>query len=765
LTLEAWVKSAVGGIDRTIFSKGTNAYALELGDDNFVYFRMDHFGPTIVKSTVPIADTAWHHVVATKNGAAVKLYLDGVDVTGPINGVTLGNNAIPLNIGRRTVAGTGLFNGTLDEVAIYNVALSGAQVVAHHNAGINGGGAAPDPTGLDGAILRLDPATGAAMAGNPLIASSDLNARRIISYGVRNPFRITFRPGTNELWIGDVGFSAWEEIDLLASPTGGLLNYGWPCYEGVGREGSYDNLNVDLCESLYAAGSGAVAAPYLTYSHAAQVVPGETCPTANGSSITGLAFYGSGSYPAAYNGGLFFSDYSRDCIWFMPALGNGRPDTGHIATFVAPAANPVYLTIGPGGDLFYADFDGGSIHRVVYFAGNQPPTAVPAAVPTSGSAPLAVAFDGRGSTDPENGTLTYAWDFDGNGTDDATTAQANHTYTTGGTYAARLRVTDPGGLSDSKTVTISVNNTPPVPSIVSPLASLTYSVGDLINFSGGATDAQDGAIPAAGLSWSIIMHHCPTDPNSCHTHTVQTITGVASGSFSAPDHEYPSYLEIVLTATDSGGLQASTSVRIDPATVVLSFATVPTGLQLTVGSFTGTAPFTRTVIQGSRNSLSAPTPQVQGGTQYAWSSWSDGGAQSHDVIASAAASYSATYQAISADVRISQTAVATSGTVTIGLTVTNGGLATAAGVTVTDQLSTKLTFVSASSGVGSCTYRSTDRTVVCALGSLSNGQQVAITITTSSSKGGSITNTASVSATTPDLNLANNSASATVRLR
>ena len=45
----------------------------------------------------------------------------------------------------------------------------------------------------------------------------DANARRIIAYGMRNPFRFTTRPGTNELWIGDVGWNDWEEINRLRS--------------------------------------------------------------------------------------------------------------------------------------------------------------------------------------------------------------------------------------------------------------------------------------------------------------------------------------------------------------------------------------------------------------------------------------------------------------------------------------------------------------------------------------------------------------------
>src|SRR5204863_277900 len=70
----------------------------------------------------------------------------------------------------------------------------------------------------------------------------------------------------------------------------------------------------------------------------------------------------------------------------------------------------------------------------------------------------------------------------------------------------------------------------------------------------------------------------------------------------------------------------------------------PTGLQLTVGSTSSATPFTRTVIVGSSNSLSAASPQTLNGTSYQFSSWSDGGAQTHNVTAPAnPATYTATY--------------------------------------------------------------------------------------------------------------------------
>ena len=190
-----------------------------------------------------------------------------------------------------------------------------------------------DPTTLDGSILRLNPDTGAALPDNPNAASSDPNARRIVAYGLRNPFRITVRPGTNEIWAGDVGWSAWEEINRVDNPTGPMRNFGWPCYEGNERQGGYDNLNLNMCETLYAQGAPARANPYYTYHHSAQVVPGETCPT-GGSSISGLAFYpAGGSLGPAYEGALFFTDYSRGCIWAMLRGANGLPDPGNVQTF------------------------------------------------------------------------------------------------------------------------------------------------------------------------------------------------------------------------------------------------------------------------------------------------------------------------------------------------------------------------------------------------------------------------------------------------
>ncbi|MDP9795983.1 glucose/arabinose dehydrogenase [Catenuloplanes nepalensis] len=498
-----------------------------------------------------------------------------------------------------------------------------------------------DATGLDGTLIRLNPATGAGAGGNPLSASSDANARRIVAYGLRNPFRFAMRPGTSEVWTGDVGWNTWEEINRVTNPGAGPVNFGWPCFEGGGRQGGYDGANLSLCESLYTAGGQ--AGPYYAYNHSAAVVSGDTCPT-GGSSTSGAAFYppGGGDYPAAYNGAFFFADYSRDCIWAMtPATPGGLPDPANRRIFVSQAANPVDLAIGPGGDLYYADA-GGTVRRIRYFGGNQPPVAVAFASPTSGPAPLTVNFDATGSSDPDpsdQGLLRYAWDFTGDGTVDATTPAASYTYPDGQPYTARLTVTDSLDAKDSVTVAISSGNAPPAPVIDTPAGTTDFAVGDGISFTGHASDPQQGTLPASALRWRLLQHHCYT-LDSCHVHVAQEWDGVAGATFPAPDHDYPSYLELELTATDAGGLSVSTTRRLDPRTVDLTFVTSPPGLQLTVGSTVRTTPFTTTVIQGSANTASAVTPQAG----YGFSGWSDGGAQTHVITAPAApATYTATY--------------------------------------------------------------------------------------------------------------------------
>ena len=87
-------------------------------------------------------------------------------------------------------------------------------------------------------------------------------------------------------------------------------------------------------------------------------------------------------------------------------------------------------------------------------------------------------------------------------------------------------------------------------------------MGQTISFAGSATDPDQGSLPASALPWTLVLMHCPDD---CHEHVVQQFPGVASGSFVAPDHDYPSHLELRLPATDAAGAQDTKRSCSSPA--------------------------------------------------------------------------------------------------------------------------------------------------------------------------------------------------------
>ncbi|MDQ1522074.1 MAG: hypothetical protein QOI55_3147, partial [Actinomycetota bacterium] len=364
-----------------------------------------------------------------------------------------------------------------------------------------------DPASLSGSLIRIDPNDGRAFGGNASVGSADPNVERIVAYGFRNPFRLTMRPGTDEVWVGDVGAGAWEEIDRVPSAGAPVENFGWPCYEGAPRNPGEDALDVSICENLYA-DTGAVTPPYFAYTHNAPISLGEQCSRGS-SAITGLDFYDQGGYPARYHGALFFADVYRSCIWVMLPGTDGLPSPSLIEPFMTGIVTPVDLRTGPGGDLYYASVATGSLHRIHFDPSNQPPTASVTSDGAAGDAALTVSFNGSASIDTDPGdTLTYAWDLNDDGAfDDATTPQVTYTFDSRGSHRVRLRVTDTAGATDVAATFVTVGSTP-VPVIDTPVVTTNWSVGETVSFSGHATDPVEGDLPPSSLTWSLAVLHC-----------------------------------------------------------------------------------------------------------------------------------------------------------------------------------------------------------------------------------------------------------------
>jgi len=206
-----------------------------------------------------------------------------------------------------------------------------------------------------------------------------------------------------------------------------------------------------------------------------------------------------------------------------------------------------------------------------------------------------------------------------------------------------LQVSDGRGGVGTDHVTILVGVGGPTAIMATPAAGTLWKVGDVISFSGSATDPVDGQLPASALNWKLILHHCPTDIGSCHTHELQNWTGVSSGSFTAPDHEYPAYLELQLTATDSRGLTSVVSRRLDPRTVQLTLASSPGNLNLTVDGTTAASQIVKTVIQNSTHTIGAANQDI-GKRAYQFLSWSDGMPALHTIVVTTTSKYTATFK-------------------------------------------------------------------------------------------------------------------------
>ena len=120
----------------------------------------------------------------------------------------------------------------------------------------------------------------------------------------------------------------------------------------------------------------------------------------------------------------------------------------------------------------------------------------------------------------------------------------------------------------------------------------------------------------------------------CRSVPLQQWPGVASGSFRAPAHAWPAHLELRLTATDRGGLTATRTLRLDPATATVRLRASVPGLRLRLDRARRRTPVARTVIAGTVATVAAPAVQRgrRGtGRRYRFCGWSDGRPRAHRV--------------------------------------------------------------------------------------------------------------------------------------
>ncbi len=468
-----------------------------------------------------------------------------------------------------------------------------------------------DESSFAGKLVHVD-RNGRGLPGHSFCpANADLTqvCTKVWAKGFRNPFRFTIRPNGLPA-VGDVGWGSWEELNL-AQPG---RNYGWPCYEGPNKNGGYSSFAT--CKDLYAkAGTSAgVTFPDHFYAHD------------SGAAIVGGPTYTGGAYPDDYDGDIFFGDYVKGFIKRLEFDSTGK--VSGTKDFAGDwygvdlelwQENLYYVEFGDGGS------GSGAVKRISYAPANRTPLAVATATPRFGTAPLQVTFRGSASSDPDGDPLTYEWDF-GDGTSKSAAKDVVHTYTRGGAFDARLKVTDSRNASATQTVRISVNNSPPAVTLTAPADGGKYRDGAPVQLSGAATDKEDGTLASAQLSWNVVLVH------GTHVHPFQTLTG-KTGSFTpTTDHDADSFYRITLTATDSDGLSSSKTATISPQTVGLEIASLPAGAPIAYAGYSlVAAPHRARAAIDFRTSVSAAERFVSGGRSYEFQDWSDGKPIAHDL--------------------------------------------------------------------------------------------------------------------------------------
>lgn len=209
-------------------------------------------------------------------------------------------------------------------------------------------GNAQDLTDPLGDIIRLDVSdadtTYTIPMDNPYVDATGDTLPEIWASGLRNPYRLSFDRENGDLWLGDVGQSAWEEVDHVPAGTAGGLNFGWRCYEGTAP------FNTTGCEAEEMYHQPAAV-------HINDGQGGEWC------AIIGGHVYRGAQWPHL-TGHYIYTDFCKPQIWGLMMMGE---DDYMDHLLFEDTAMTGWQVIGDDamGELFVGNGEPGEIWKIV----------------------------------------------------------------------------------------------------------------------------------------------------------------------------------------------------------------------------------------------------------------------------------------------------------------------------------------------------------------------------------------------------------------
>ena len=344
---------------------------------------------------------------------------------------------------------------------------------------------------LNGKILRIDPATGNGVPGNPFFDAAHPRSpqSRVFNLGVRNPYRMCRKPGTGSsdpalglpglFTFGDVGWYTFEELNIFDR---GGRNFGWPLFEGLEPSPSYpalpirnpdapnpasggtcnpifrfsdlltqDSLNtpqwlnpcnntpitnvptfVHTRPALDWGRTGLMRTPTFAPDGSASVCSLGTCVPGtplHGSCAVGGAWYTDNRFPAPYRNTYFHGDFTGR--WLLNIVFDENNHITEVRQFSTSVGMIVSCAVNPvDGALYYLTFQHADLPglRRIAASPNGAPIVQLSADRVFGASPLTVNFSSAGTSDPDQDHLSYLWDF-GDGSPPSTDANPSHTFT------------------------------------------------------------------------------------------------------------------------------------------------------------------------------------------------------------------------------------------------------------------------------------------------------------------------------------------------
>jgi hypothetical protein len=614
-TFMAWVKWNGGAAWQRIYDFGddTNRYTVltPLASSGKLRFNISLNsipGEQIVDAPAPFPSNVWTHVAVVMNGVSVVLYANGTPVATNLyaNLVPQNLHATNLYLGKSQWPPDPFFSGRLSSVRIFSRALAPSEIVAPQ---IN---ISHPPQGL-----VYHPGDTITFAG----AANDFYDAAIAPTGMT--WTVNFiNAGITNTVLGPQSSITNGSFSIPlsgAAATNGLYQVWLSAVDSLGRMATNSAAIFPL-----AASSSAGWASYYPFTNGAQDASNFYNGTLkNGASITNDPVRGNvaslriaaNQYVSLPTGVGAAQTVSGWVYWsaggsWQRVFDFGQNNNQFFFLTTADASNLIQCAITPNLSVYNQIIES------------------PSPMPVNRWTHLAVVMDGRQGILYVNGNAVAV--------NNSVNLLPSDIAATNCNFGKSQFVADPyfnGRLSAMRLISSALSLAQlvaPVPIMTQPTNGSLFAGGQALTYAGAATDFWGTALAPAAFTWSGELHS-----NGVTLAAFGPVTGTTSGSYLVPTNATTvtnSFYRLNLTVTDTNGYQQTVSQDVQPQTSQLTFDTVPDGLQLALDGQPLMTATSLVAVVGMARLVGAPSPQTQGGSNYQFVVWSDGGDASHNIL-------------------------------------------------------------------------------------------------------------------------------------